>query len=140
MNRATFDDYIRRFNAEDSTAFDDYIDPDMRMLNGALEFRGVDQMKEHYGSNIWPYFIEQIKVERFVSDDKTLAVQMWTHFIARRDADTLFGPVKAGECFDFRGVVFYEITSGRFTSIRVAYNSFTRTNLQGETVHLGIPH
>jgi hypothetical protein len=34
MDRATFDDYIRRFNERDASAFDDYIAPDMQMLNG----------------------------------------------------------------------------------------------------------
>lgn len=141
MRRERFDDYIRRFNAQDPTAFDDYIDPDMRMQNGALEFRGAQGMREHYCNRIWPHFQEQLRVERFVSDDTTLAVQMWTRFVARADAsDTLFGPVKAGESFDYRGVIMYEIGGGRFTRITVAYNSFTLTNLAGQTTELGMPH
>jgi hypothetical protein len=141
MRKERFDDYIRRFNAQDPTAFDDYIDPDMRMLNGALEFRGAQGMREHYCQRIWPHFQEQLRVERCVSDDTTLAVQMWTHFVARADAaDTLFGPVKAGESFDYRGVIMYEIAGGKFTRITVAYNSFTHTNLAGQTTELGMPH
>ena len=40
MDRATFDDYIRRFNEQDMTAFEDYLAPDMHMLNGSLEYTG----------------------------------------------------------------------------------------------------
>lgn len=41
MNRATFDDYIARFNARDPSAFEEYIADDMEMLNGALRLTGV---------------------------------------------------------------------------------------------------
>jgi hypothetical protein len=140
MNRQTYDDYIRRFNAQDASAFDDYIAPDMRMTNGTLQFRGVQGMKEHY-ARIWQTFSEELHVERFVSDENTLAVQMWTHFTALRDDEqSLFGPVKRGETFDFRGVIIYQIEDGKFTDICVAYNSFIFTNQRGETVNLGIPH
>ena len=141
MERRTFNEYIRRFNSEDATAFDDYIAPTMKMLNGSLEFRGVDGMRDHYESKIWPYFIEKLNVLRFVSDDDTAAVQLWTQFTARHDADeTLFGPVKKGDRFDYRGVIMYEIEDGKFISITVAYNSFVNTKATGETIDMGMPH
>jgi ketosteroid isomerase-like protein len=62
MDRETFDDYIRRFNAQDATAFDDYIAPDMHMLNGGLELIGAEGMKEHY-AKIWASFSEELHVE-----------------------------------------------------------------------------
>ena len=97
-------------------------------------------MKDHY-AKIWKGFSEELHVERFVSDEHTLAIQMWTHFTAQKDdKESLFGPVKAGETFDFHGVIMYELENDKFTSIRVAYNSFTYTNFKGETVELGIPH
>jgi SnoaL-like domain len=140
MKRETYDDYIRRFNAQDMTAFEDYLAPNMHMQNGTLEFDGIDGMKNHY-AKIWKTFSEDLTVERFVSDEQTLAVQLWAHFTALRDdADSLFGPVKAGETFDFRGLIMYEITDEKFSDIRVAYNSFTFTNLEGEVKDLGIPH
>lgn len=140
MKRETYDDYIRRFNAQDMTAFEDYIAPSMRMVNGTLEFHGVQGMKDHY-QLLWRTFSEELTVERFVSDDETLAVQMWAHFTAQHDdPESLFGPVKAGETFDFRGVIIYQIENGKFADIRVAYNSFTYTNLAGEVVDRGIPH
>jgi hypothetical protein len=139
-DRATFDDYIRRFNAQDETAFDDYLAPDMRMLNGALEFSGVEGMKRHYAL-IWAGFSEELHVERFVSDEETLAIRMWTHFTALKDdAASLFGSVRAGETFDYRGVIMYHLAGGKFSQIQVAYNSFAHTRLDGERVEFGIPH
>jgi SnoaL-like domain len=141
MNRARFDGYIARFNAEDATAFDDFLAPDMRMENGTLVFHGVEGMKAHY-AKIWGTLRETLNVLRFVSDADTLAVQMWTHFEALVDVDdSIFGPLRRGECLDYRGVIMYRIgPDGRFTDICVAYNSFTFTDVSGAVVERGIPH
>ena len=37
MKKADFDTYIARFNEEDPGAFETYMAPDVRMLNGTLE-------------------------------------------------------------------------------------------------------
>ena len=142
MRRDRYDAYIRRFNEEDPTAFDDYVAPNMRMLNGGLEFHGVDGMRDHYEKRIWPFFKEKLHILRYVSDDDSLAVQMWTHFIAKRDSEqTIFGSVVTGDSFDFRGLILYELDADeKFTSITVAYNSFIRTGVDGATVDLGMPH
>jgi hypothetical protein len=140
MDSQRFDDYIRRFNAEDPGAFDEYLAPDVRVLNGALVLDGVDAMKAHY-AKIWSTFFEVVHVERCVADAHGLAVQMWTHFSARRDdAASTFGAVRRGDRFDFRGIVMYRIEHGRFAEIRIAYNSFTRSDADGRVLQLGIPH
>jgi lantibiotic modifying enzyme len=124
MERSTFDDYIDRFNARDETAFEDYIDSSCVVLNGSLVINGAE-----------------LHVERFVSDDESLAIQMWTHFgVKKDDDDSPFGPVKAGESFDFHGVIMYQLVNNKFTDIKVSYLSFSRTDLEGNTVELGIPH
>lgn len=142
MDRDRFDDYIRRFNAEDDTAFDDYLAPDLHMKNGTLEFDGVEGMKHHYRDLIWPHFTEVLTVPRFVGDEHTVAIQMNTLFTARRDnPETLFGPVLEGETFEFDGVIMYDLAAdGRFRDILVAYNSFVHTTADGTTRDLGIPH
>jgi len=140
LDRSSFDHYIRRFNAQDATAFDDYLAPDVRVLNGGLVLDGIDAMKAHY-AKIWATFFEVIHVERFVADEHSAAVQMWTHFSAQReDAASTFGAVRCGDRFDFRGIVMYRIEGGRFAEIRVAYNSFTRSDADGRVLQLGIPH
>ena len=97
-------------------------------------------MKEHY-ARIWRSFSEELHVERFVSDEDSLAIQMWTHFTALEDDDdSPFGAVKAGETFDYHGVIMYQLVNSKFTDIKVAYLSFSRTDLEGTTVELGIPH
>jgi hypothetical protein len=140
MKRQIFDDYIRRFNAEDPTTFDDYIAPDMVMLNGALEFRGVAGMRDHYENKMWPFFVERLNVLRFVSSETVLAVQMWTNFTAKRAAETIFGPVAKGEQFDYRGLIMYDLARGKFSSITVAYNSFTNTKPDKTIINIGVPH
>lgn len=141
MKRADFDNYIRRFNAEDPGAFDDYLSPDVRMVNGTLELNGVDEVKEHY-ARIWRAMRESLDVERFVSDEQTIAIQMYTHFEVRADdPDSPFGQIKAGETFEFRGLIMYRLRAdGKFADIKVAYNSFIYTSLDGTATDLGIPH
>ena len=140
MDKKTFDDYINRFNARDMTAFEVYIDPNAKITNGTLVITGMQGMKDHYAW-IWRSFSEELHVERFVSDDDTLAMQMWTHFTCNKDDDNSpFGKVKTGEIFDYHGVIMYRIVNQKFTDIKVAYLSFTHTDLNGKTEELGIPH
>lgn len=142
MQETRFREYIRRFNAEDDTAFDDYLAPDMHMKNGTLEYTGVDGMKHHYNVNIWPHFVERLTVPRFVSDAGIVAIQMNTLFTAKHDADdTIFGAVREGETFEFDGLIMYDVDeTDRFSDILVAYNSFVHTDLDGTRRDLGIPH
>jgi hypothetical protein len=140
MKRETFDEYIRRFNEEDPTAFEDYLHPSMHMQNGTLEFTGIQGMKDHY-ARIWGTFKETLQVKRFVSDDETVAIQMWAHFDVLADnRDSVFGPVRKGEAFDFHGLIMYRLEDNRFADIKVAYNQFVFTGLDGSPKDLGIPH
>ena len=141
MNRATFEDYIARFNARDVSAFEMYLTEDMQMLNGALRFQGIDGMKHHYVDLIWPHFNEKLNLIRFVGDDHHVAVELRTEFTALHDADTMFGSVVEGEEFVYRGLIFYDLTpDGRFSSITVSYNSFTNIKPDGTTIDMGLPH
>jgi len=141
MERESFDTYIRRFNQEDPGAFEDYMAPDVRMLNGTLELSGVGQVKEHY-ARIWRAMREALDVQRFVSDSATVAIQMHTHFEVRADDPASpFGQIRAGETFDFHGLIMYRLGGdGRFADITVAYNRFISTSLDGTATDLGIPH
>lgn len=80
-------------------------------------------------------------VPRCVSGDETLAIEMETTFLTLDDHDeTIFGPVHKGDQFDFRGLIMYRLEDDRFAEIRVAYNSFTFTGVDGTKRELGIPH
>jgi len=141
VKRADFDNYISRFNAEDPGTFEDYLAPDVRMLNGTLELSGVAEVKEHY-ARIWSAMRESLNVERFVSDEQTIAIQMHTHFeVLADDPASPFGQIRAGETFDFHGLIMYRLRAdGKFADIKVAYNSFMYTSLDGTATDLGIPH
>jgi SnoaL-like domain len=140
MDRARFDSYIDRFNAEDLTAFDDFIHPELRTQNGGLVYHGVQGMKDHY-AKIWGSFREVLDVQRFVSDDDTLAIEMKTYFTALRpDGDSPFGPVVEGDRFEFHGVIMYRLENDLFRDIRVAYLSFTHTAPDGTVTERGLAH
>ena len=140
MKKEIFDDYIRRFNEKDLTTFEDYIDPEATVINGTLEIKGMQGMKDHY-SRIWRSMKEELDVTRFVRDDDSLAIEMYTHFeVLKDDDDSPFGEIKTGEQFDFHGIIMYEIVNNKFTNIKVAYLSFTYTDLEGNKKELGIPH
>lgn len=141
MDRSRFDEYIRRFNAEDATAFDDFLAADVAVQNGRLHYRGVDGMKAHY-AQIWGRMKETLTVRRFVCDGHTLAVWLETRFdVLQDDPASLFGSIRAGERFDYSGLVMYQIDDeGRFSDIKVAYFDFVRTDLNGVAHSLGIVH
>ena len=141
MNRATFEDYIARFNTRDVTAFEDYLCEDMQMLNGALRFTGIDGMKDHYVNKVWPHFREELNLIRFLGGEDHVAVELRTEFTALAAADdTLFGPVTAGERFTYRGLIMYDLRDGKFATITVSYNSFTNTKVDGSVIEMGLPH
>jgi hypothetical protein len=141
VDRADFDTYIARFNAEDPGAFETYMAPDVRMLNGTLELSGVREVKAHY-ARIWGAMRESLNVERFVSDADTVAIQMHTHFEVRADDPASpFGEIIRGETFDYHGLIMYRLRAdGKFADIKVAYLSFIYTDLEGAATDLGIPH
>ena len=140
MDRSRFDEYIRRFNAEDASAFDEFLAPDMAMQNGRLRYRGVQGMKDHY-AKIWGRMKETLHVEQFVTDGERLAVQMHTRFdVLVDDPASLFGPIRRGERFDFTGLILYRIRDGRFQDIKVAYFDFEHTGTDGVARSIGIPH
>ena len=141
MDRASYDKYIERFNKQDATAFEDYLCPDMHMMNGALEFTGIDGMKDHYTNKIWPHFVEDLSVLRFLGGEERIAIEMIAEFKAIDAFDeTLFGPVEQGERFTFHGLLMYELEGGRFKKIQVAYNSFVNTKVDRTKIDMGMPH
>lgn len=136
-----FDDYIRRFNERDLTAFEDYLHPQMHMQNGTHVFDGVEGMKHHYRDLIWPDFSEFLAPTHYMADGNQIAIKMYTLFTAFADKkDSLFGSVKKGETFEFNGLIMYQVEDGLFKDILVAYNSFVYTDLNGKKKDLGVPH
>jgi SnoaL-like polyketide cyclase. len=141
MQQSRFEEYLARFNAEDVTVFDDFLHHDVKVLNGNLELHGVEAMKAHYAGHIWPDFDERLDLLRFVGNEETAAVQLWTRFEARHDSPhSLFGAVVKGDRFDYRGIIMYELRDEKFTSITVAYNAFSKMAVSGAITQLGIVH
>ncbi len=140
MDRSRFDEYIRRFNAEDSSAFDEFLAADMTMQNGRLRYSGAQGMKDHY-AKIWGRMKESLNVEQFVTDGDRLAIQMHARFdVLVDDPASIFGGIRKGERFDFTGLIMYRIRDGKFQDIKVAYFDFVRTGLDGVAASIGIPH
>jgi hypothetical protein len=140
MTREDFDDYVRRFNAEDPSGFERYLAPDVTVQNGRLHYQGVQGMIDHY-AKIWGKFRETLHVKHFVADGDGIAVHLWTHFdVLADDPASLFGSVRAGESFDYDGVVLYRVADGKIRDIKVSYLDFVRTDLNGVKTSLGIVH
>jgi hypothetical protein len=140
MKKEVFDDYINRFNKRDATTFDDYVHPDARILNGRLLINGRQGMKDHY-ARIWSGYTEELYVERYVSDEHTVAIEMRAHFTATKDdKKSVFGPILAGETFDSHNVIIYRIEDGLFIDIKIANLSRVKTNLKGEKIDVGQAH
>lgn len=139
--KSKFDEYIRRFNARDLTAFEDFLHPQMHMQNGTHEFEGIEGMKHHYRDLIWPDFSEALTPTNYMSEGDQIAIHMNAVFTAFHDkADSLFGPVRKGETFEFKGLIMYKLEDELFKDILVAYNSFVYTDSEGNQKDLGIPH
>jgi hypothetical protein len=138
MDLATFEDYVRRFNAQDPTAFDRYIAPEIRVLNGTLLVDGREAMRGLY-MQIWSTFTETIIFDRFICSNEDIAVRMKAHFATIKDnTASPLGPVRAGETFDFSGVVLYRVENEKFSEITIAYNSFVHTDLDKNAVNRGV--
>ena len=74
--------------------------------------------------------------------ERAVAIQMHTHFEVRHDDPASpFGPIRAGETFDYHGLIMYRLRADtKFEDIKVAYLSFIHTGLDGKATDLGIPH
>lgn len=139
MTRDEYDDYVRRFNARDNSAFEIYLSPDVQVWNGTFHYMGVEGMKAHY-AKVWAAFKETLNVLRFVASEDTVAVELRTDFEAMVDADdTPLGPVREGERMQYHGVVLYERRDRRFTSIKVAYLSLSHCDVDGKRTSLAAP-
>jgi hypothetical protein len=140
VDRATFDDYIRRCNEQDVTAFEDHLAPDVHILDGSLELTGVRGLTDHC-TRIWSTFAERLGVLRFVADDATVAVRVRADLEALRDDEnSVYGPVARGTRIVSSRVVMYEVADGKFSDICVAHTSFVMTTPDGLSMDLGIPH
>ncbi|MBT9386777.1 nuclear transport factor 2 family protein [Pseudooceanicola sp. CBS1P-1] len=113
---------------------------DIEMLNGAVRFHGLEGMRAHYMTRIWPHFEERLEGQRFLSSSAHVAIEKWTRFFALGSTETLFGPVRTDERYLYYGLIFYDLRDGRFSAITVSYNSFDRLNADGSRQAMGLPH
>lgn len=140
MKKEAFDDYIDRFNKRDATTFEDYIHPNARIQNGTLCINGKQGMKDHY-VKLWGGYTEELNVQRYVSDEHTVAIEMLAHFTALRDDEqSVFGPILKGEHFDTHNVIIYQVENGKFADIKIATVTRVKTNLKGEKINVGQAH
>lgn len=108
MKKEKFEAYINRFNNRDSSFFENFVHSNAKTINGTPEIFSLRGMKDRY-ARTRKGFSEELHVQLFVSDERPLAIQIRTHITAREnDIEFLFGPVKAGETFNYHGVTLYE--------------------------------
>ena len=77
--------------------FDEFLTPDMQMLNGGLRYQGVEGMKAHYG-RIWGRFRKTLLVRGYVGDERHAAAHLNTHSMpwstTRRRRSAAFGAAR----------------------------------------------
>lgn len=118
MDRVSYDKYIECFNKQDVIVFEDYFCFDMYMMNGVLEFIGIDGMKDYYINKIWFYFVEDLMVFWFFGGEEWIVIEMIVEFkVIDVFDEILFGVVEKGEWFMFYGLLMYELEGGCFKKI-----------------------
>ena len=120
MSREAYNDYLTKFNANDST-FIEYYHPDVTLELSGSEIRGAQGIKDFY-ADVKKYIKETVEVTTYIYDGKQLAVEIPTTFEVIADWDNSFWGVdlKKGQVLRVVSWGIYDIEDGKFKRIRTA--------------------
>jgi len=120
MTREAYNDYLVKFNANDST-FIEYYHPDVTLELSGSEIRGAQGIKDFY-ADVKKYIKETVEVTTYIYDGKQLAVEIPTTFEVIADWDNSFWGVdlKEGQVMRVVSWGIYDIEDGKFKRIRTA--------------------
>jgi len=120
MTREAYNDYLAKFNANDST-FIEYYHPDVTLELSGSEIRGAQGIKDFY-ADVKKYIKETVEVTTYIYDGKQLAVEIPTTFEVIADWDNSFWGVdlKEGQVMRVVSWGIYDIEDGKFKRIRTA--------------------
>jgi hypothetical protein len=128
MNRASYDGYVRAFNARDYDAVcDHFVDPPAMSFFG-IEINSRAGLRVFYGF-LHSYVHESITVEKFAASDELTAIEATVRLEGYRDldAETLaahgYGglhSIRAGDVQLLHQFIHYHMRDGKFARVTCA--------------------
>lgn len=128
MDRARYEEYLRRFNARDYEGFFDFYGDHPRMDFFGVSLRSLDEVKRFYGF-LHRYASERITLTRFAVSEELLAAEGIVRIEGLEDltAETLAGagypqlmPIAKGQVIEMEQFLHYWLRDGKFQAVRCA--------------------
>jgi hypothetical protein len=118
---SAFRDYIAAFNRGETVVYGAFYCDDVELVIGEhTRLRGRQAIFDFY-ARVREGTRRQIEVVAAVADDRTLAAELRSEFLATRDLpDFVSGPLRAGDRLQLETFVFYDLEDGRYRRIRSA--------------------
>ena len=125
MNRGEFDVYLEKFNARDYSGFLDYYVDTFEMVHAGGSLKSREEVLKFYAF-LHHYLKETVIVDRFVSDEKMIAmearvrieglVDLTAETVAASDYPGLL-PLMVGQVVEIPQFIHYHIVDGKFVKV-----------------------
>lgn len=128
IERADYEEYLRRFNARDYDGVFDFFTEHPSIAFFGITIGSREELKRFYGF-LHAHASEAITVERFASSEDLVALEAIVRIEGLRDlsAETLaaagYGelhPITAGQVIEMRQMIHYDVVDGKFAAVRCA--------------------
>ncbi len=126
MQRREFDVYVQRFSARDYGVFNDYYIPDFELhVSSTVVLKGLDEVQRFY-KFLHHHIQERILVDRFVSDQHTIALEVRVQITGIRELTaeaiaaagyTSLHPIAVGQTIDIPQFIHYHIGAEKFEAV-----------------------
>ncbi len=125
MKREEFDVYLKKFNSRDYEGFLDYFADKFEMIHVGGTLTTRESVMKFYDF-LHDYIKETVIVDRFLSDDKTIAMEARVRIqgIKELSPETVAAsgypklkPLKAGQTAEIPQFIHYHIANGKFVKV-----------------------
>jgi hypothetical protein len=125
VNRKEFDVYLEKFNTRDYNGFLDYYSEPFELIHAGGRFTTREEVLKSYAF-LHHYLKETILVDRFVSDENTVALEVRVRIEGIRDLTPEilaasdypgFMPLKVGQVIEIPQFIHYHIENRKFTKV-----------------------
>jgi hypothetical protein len=125
MTREEFDVYLKKFNSRDYKGFLDYFADEFEMIHVGGSLKSRDEVMKFY-SFLHAYIKESVIVDRFVSDESTIAIEVRVQIqgvrelspeaVAASDYPKL-KPLVVGQTAVIPQYIHYHLAKGKFVKV-----------------------
>ncbi|NLT67042.1 MAG: nuclear transport factor 2 family protein [Acidobacteria bacterium] len=125
MTREEFDAYLSKFNSRDYEGFLKYFADKFEMVHVGGSLKSREEVMKFYGF-LHTYIRESVIIDRFVSDEKTIALEARVRIEGARElsAETIAAsdypkltPLKVGQAFVIPQFIHYHLENGKFVKV-----------------------